>query len=150
MFKLIAFKKKFPSIVLMLQKEFAQRLTARPGSKDYSLLTIKAQYHMSISLLHKVSKTVFFPEPRVDSVILMLKPLACPKVKVSDEELFFRIANFMFGTRRKNLKNSLEPLNLPKGLYDGSPVDLNRRGETLSLEELGVLTDFISKIKATN
>jgi 16S rRNA (adenine1518-N6/adenine1519-N6)-dimethyltransferase len=150
LFKLIFFRKKFSSIILMLQREFAERLTAQPGSKDYSFLTIKTQYYMEIDIIHKVSRNVFFPTPRVDSTLLVLKPLKNAKIKVSNEELFFKIADAMFRMRRKNLKNSLKPLNLPLTLYKKSPIDLTRRGETLSLEELGVLTDFISNHKNQN
>ena len=142
LFKLISFKEKFASMIFMLQREFAQRLIAQPGHKNYSFLSIKAQYHMDIKIIHKVSRRVFFPVPKVDSAIVVLKPLKSPKVKVSDEELFFKIADAMFRMRRKNLKNSLKPLNLPPDSYKNSPIDLTRRGETLSLEEIGILTDF--------
>ncbi len=96
LFKLISLKEKFSVIVLMLQREFAERFTAKPGSKNYSFLTIKMQYHMDIEIIHKVSRRVFFPVPKVDSAIVVLKPLKSPKVKVSDEELFFKIADAMF------------------------------------------------------
>ena len=147
LFKLVSFKEKFSSIVLMLQREFAKRLTARPGTKDYSFLSIKMQFHMDIEIIHKVSRRVFFPVPKVDSTILVLTPRKNVKVKVSDEDLFFKIADSMFRMRRKNLKNSLKPLNLPASFFESSPIDLTRRGETLSIEELGVLADFILKIK---
>ncbi len=148
LFKLVSLKEKFSSIVLMLQREFAERLMAQPGSKNYSFLSIKMQYHMDIEIIHKVSRRVFFPVPNVDSAIVVLKPRKTLKVKVSNEELFFKIADAMFRMRRKNLKNSLEPLNFPVDFYEKSPIDLTRRGETLSLEEIGILTDFINgKIK---
>jgi 16S rRNA (adenine1518-N6/adenine1519-N6)-dimethyltransferase len=147
LFKLIPFREKLSSIVLMLQKEFAQRLVARPGSENYSFLSIKAQFYMDIEIIHKVSRNVFYPPPNVDSAIVMLKPLKSARVKVCDEELFFKIADAMFRMRRKNLKNTLKLLNLPLEFYEKSPIDLTRRGETLSLEEIGLLADFISKIK---
>ncbi|MBU0533639.1 MAG: ribosomal RNA small subunit methyltransferase A [Candidatus Omnitrophica bacterium] len=150
LFKLISFKKKFSCIVLMLQKEFAQRLVACPGSENYSFLSIKAQFHMGIEIIHKVSRRVFFPSPNVDSAIVLFKPLKSPRVKVCDEELFFKIADAMFRMRRKNLKNTLKFLNLPLEFYKKSPIDLTRRGETLSLEEVGLLADFITKIKIQN
>lgn len=146
LFKLISFKDRFSLIVLMLQKEFAKRLTAEPGGRNYSFLTIKAQYYMNIDVVHKVSKNVFFPPPKVDSVILLLQPLRTPRVRVSDEKLFFKIADSMFRMRRKTLRNSLKPLNLPASFQEKSPVDLSRRGETLSLEEIAALTDFIFDI----
>ncbi len=143
LFKLISLKEKFSSIIIMLQREFAERLTAQPGSKDYSFLTIKMQYHVDIEIIHKVSRRVFFPVPKVDSTLLVLKPLKSAKIKVSNEELFFKIADAMFRMRRKNLRNSLRPLNPPLSFYEKSPIDLTRRGETLSLGEIGVLTNFI-------
>lgn len=145
LFKLISFKEKLSSIIVMVQREFAERITAQPGDKNYSFLTIKMQYHMDIEIIHKVSRTVFFPPPRVDSTLVALKPLKNPRVKVSNEELFFKIADAMFRMRRKNLKNSLEPLNPPLSFYEKSPIDLTRRGETLSLKEIGILTDFLNK-----
>jgi len=150
LFKLISFRKKFSSIILMLQREFARRLVAKLDSEDYSFLSVKAQFYMNIEIIHKVSRNVFFPPPKVDSAIVLLKPLESPKVKVSDEDLFFKIADAMFRMRRKNLKNSLKPLSLPAEFYENSPIDLTRRGETLSLEEIGILTDFISNIKNKN
>ncbi|MDD5454211.1 MAG: 16S rRNA (adenine(1518)-N(6)/adenine(1519)-N(6))-dimethyltransferase RsmA [Candidatus Ratteibacteria bacterium] len=150
LFKLISYRKKFSSIVLMLQKEFAARLVAKPGSKNYSFLTIKAQFYMDIEIIHKVSRNVFFPPPKVDSAIVLLKPLKFSRVKVSDERLFFKIADAMFRMRRKNLKNSLEPLSFPSEFYKNPPIDLTRRGETLSLEEIGELTNFISNITPRN
>ncbi len=150
LFKLISYRKKFSSIILMLQKEFARRLVAKPGSENYSFLTVKVQFYMDIEIIHKVSRNVFFPPPKVDSAIVLLKPLKSTRVKVSDEELFFKIADAMFRMRRKNLKNSLKPLNLPTNSFENSPIDLTIRGETLSLEEIGILTDFISLKCKTN
>ncbi len=147
LFKLLSSRKKLSSLVLMLQKEFAQRLVAKPGSENYSFLSVKAQFYMDIEIIHKVSRNVFFPPPKVDSAIVLLKLLKDTRVKVSDEDLFFKIADAMFRMRRKNLKNSLEPLNFPPDFHENSPIDLKRRGETLSLEEIGALTDFISNIK---
>jgi len=150
LFKLISFREKFSSIVLMLQKEFAKRLVAKPGSENYSFLSVKAQFYMDIEIIHKVSRNVFFPPPKVDSAIVVLRPLKNARIKVSDEELFFKIADAMFRMRRKNLKNSLKPLGIPSDFYEKSPVDLTRRGETLSLEEIGMLVDYISNIKSKN
>jgi len=143
LFKLIQFKEKFSSIVLMLQRELADRLIASVGCKDYSFLTIKVQYHLDVETIHKVSRRVFFPIPKVDSTLLRLKPLQKPRIKVSDEECFFKVADAIFKMRRKNLKNSLKILQPPENFWEECPFDLRRRGETLSLEEIGILSDTL-------
>ena len=143
--KLISFRGKISFIVIMLQREVADRLIACPGTKAYSFLSVKLQYNMKIELIHRVSRNVFFPPPKVDSTLLRLIPLKNPPIKVQNEKLFFEVVDTIFKSRRKNLKNSLKPFSLPEDFWIKTSIEPTRRGETFSLEELAKLTNAIEK-----
>ncbi|WML42512.1 16S rRNA (adenine(1518)-N(6)/adenine(1519)-N(6))-dimethyltransferase RsmA [Neobacillus sp. PS3-40] len=137
------------SIVVMLQKEVADRISAKPGTKDYGSLSIAIQYYMEAEIVMIVPKTVFVPQPNVDSAVIRLTKREKPAVQVKDEDFFFQVTKTSFAQRRKTLLN-----NLTSGLQDGkqkkdeildalhkSGIDPSRRGETLSLEEFARLAD---------
>jgi len=138
--------------VLMVQQEVARRLAARPGTKDYSLLTVllglRAQVHTRI----QVAPGAFRPVPQVHSTVVELE-FGPPRYPVRDERIFGRLVRTAFGQRRKMLRNSL------LGMVDGrrealeawggaAAIDLSRRPETLSLEEFGRLSDAFSGAEA--
>jgi 16S rRNA (adenine1518-N6/adenine1519-N6)-dimethyltransferase len=136
-------------IVVMLQKEVADRISASPGTKDYGSLSIAIQYYMEAEVVMIVPKTVFVPQPNVDSAVIRLTKREKPAVQVKDEDFFFQVTRTSFAQRRKTLLN-----NLLSGLTDGkqkkdeilealnkSGIDPSRRGETLSLEEFAQLAN---------
>jgi 16S rRNA (adenine1518-N6/adenine1519-N6)-dimethyltransferase len=136
-------------IVVMLQKEVADRISASPGTKDYGSLSIAIQYYMKAEVVMIVPKTVFVPQPNVDSAVIRLTKREKPAVQVMDEDFFFQVTKTSFAQRRKTLLN-----NLTSGLTDGkqkkdeildalnkSGIDPSRRGETLSLEEFAQLAN---------
>ncbi|MBU8920018.1 16S rRNA (adenine(1518)-N(6)/adenine(1519)-N(6))-dimethyltransferase RsmA [Neobacillus sp. 114] len=136
-------------IVCMLQKEVADRISAKPGTKDYGSLSIAVQYYTEAETVMIVPKTVFVPQPNVDSAVIRLTRRENPAVQVKDENFFFQVTKASFAQRRKTLLN-----NLTSGLPDGkqkkeeilaalaaSGIEPSRRGETLSLEEFGGLSD---------
>ena len=145
--KLVSFREKITFMVMMLQKEVADKLTARPGSKAYSLFSVKMQYSIRTEVIHRVSRNVFYPPPKVDSTLLRLTPLKKPPLLVKNEKLFFEISTAIFNSRRKTLKNSLKNLPLGEDFWEISPIAATRRGEALTLQELGALTDAIEKSK---
>jgi len=102
---------------------------------------------MQIELIHRISRQVFFPPPKVDSTLLRLTPLKEPPVKVKNEKLFFKITDAIFKSRRKNLKNSLKPFSLPEDFWKKTGIEPTRRGETFSLEELAKLTEAVERMK---
>jgi len=129
-------------IVLMVQREVAERLTASPGTKDYGSMSVFVQYHSMPEIIARVSKNVFLPPPEVSSAIVRLNPRPEPPVEVPSDELFFDVVHCAFGQRRKTLLNSLsdcQALGLAKEqvsrVLEAAGIDPSRRAETLSLEE---------------
>ena len=97
---------EFELAVLMYQREFAQRLVARPGSDDYGRLTVNAYYRASVELLGEVLPTAFFPQPKVTSAIVRLRPRE-PPFDVTDERVFFDVVRALFQHRRQRVRNAL-------------------------------------------
>lgn len=142
-------------MVVMMQKEVADRISAKPGTKAYGSLSIAVQYYMKAETAFIVPKTVFIPQPNVDSAILHLIRREKPAVAVSSEKEFFKLIRSGFNLRRKTLWNNL--LNtygktdetkawLEKSLTEAE-IDPKRRGETLSLEEFAALSNAMEKNK---
>ena len=136
-------------LVVMLQKEVADRIAARPGTKEYGSLSIAIQYYTEAETVMIVPKTVFMPQPNVDSAVIRLVKRAKPIVEVKDEEFFFTVTRSSFAQRRKTILNNLTS-QLPDGkskkdqilkALEQTGVDPTRRGETLSIEEFGKLSD---------
>ena len=101
-------------IVTMVQKEVAERMTARPGGKDYGALSVAVQYHTEPEIVLDVPPSCFFPAPEVDSAVIACTVRQTPAVAVQDEKLFFRVVKASFGQRRKTLSNALKPLGFSK------------------------------------
>ncbi|WP_163183882.1 16S rRNA (adenine(1518)-N(6)/adenine(1519)-N(6))-dimethyltransferase RsmA [Neobacillus sedimentimangrovi] len=138
-------------IVCMLQKEVADRISAKPGTKDYGSLSIAVQYYTEVETVMTVPKTVFVPQPNVDSAVIRLTKRATPAVKVKDERFFFLVTKASFAQRRKTLLNNLTS-QLPDGkqkkedilaALESSGIEPSRRGETLTLEEFARLSDAL-------
>ena len=132
-------------IVTMVQKEVAERMTARPGGKDYGALSVAVQYHTEPEIVLDVPPSCFFPAPEVDSAVIACTVRQTPAVEVQDEKLFFRVVKASFGQRRKTLSNALKPLGFSKAQIEdallGAGIDSTRRGETLSLEEFAAIAN---------
>lgn len=148
--KLLEEKLPIKNIVVMVQKEVAQRMAAKPSSKDYGAITVLCQYFAVPSIVTEVPASMFVPPPKVDSAVLKLKMLDEPSVKVKDEKLFFRVVKAAFAQRRKTLLNCLcAAFSLPKAemsdLLERVNINPSRRGETLSLEEFAEIADALIK-----
>ncbi|WP_225744724.1 16S rRNA (adenine(1518)-N(6)/adenine(1519)-N(6))-dimethyltransferase RsmA [Marinilactibacillus sp. Marseille-P9653] len=138
-------------LVLMMQKEVANRLSASPGTKAYGSLSIAVQYYMDAEVALIVPKTVFTPQPNVESAVIKLTRKKDAEVIVKDETVFFQVARSAFVQRRKTLWNNLqvaygkEPEIKEKlqVALDQAEIDPKRRGETLSLKEFGKLADAL-------
>ncbi len=144
---LLQAKENFSTIVLMVQKEVGERLCASPGTKQYGALSVFVQYHSRIEMICEVSRECFFPEPKVDSVILRLDILDTPAIVVKNEQFFFKVVKASFSKRRKMLLNALSDIGIGKDrlveILGEAKIDLKRRGETLSLEEFGRVSDLL-------
>jgi 16S rRNA (adenine1518-N6/adenine1519-N6)-dimethyltransferase len=136
-------------IVVMLQKEVADRISAKPGTKDYGSLSIAVQYYTKAETVMTVPRTVFVPQPNVDSAVIRLTKLAEPAVHVENESFFFEVVRASFGQRRKTILNNLTS-NLRNGkLYKETiekvlnelNIDPRRRGETLTIAEFASLSE---------
>jgi 16S rRNA (adenine1518-N6/adenine1519-N6)-dimethyltransferase len=132
-------------IVVLVQKEVADRLTAAAGSKDYGSLSVLAQYHAETRVASYVPNSAFLPPPKVSSAIVLLKIRDRPPVEVPDEALFFRVARAAFGQRRKTLLNALagglhEEKDRVQSVLRQAGVDPGERGENLGLEDYAAIT----------
>ncbi|MCF6096214.1 16S rRNA (adenine(1518)-N(6)/adenine(1519)-N(6))-dimethyltransferase RsmA [Thermovorax subterraneus] len=137
--------------VIMVQKEVAQRLSARPGTRDYGILSIAVQLYADVDLICQVGRSAFLPPPKVESAVVRLKLRELPSVNIEDEKMFFRVVEAAFGERRKTVKNSLKSrLSLPsdeiREALKKAGIDENRRAETLKIEEFAALSREIAKI----
>ena len=103
------FKSKFDCAILILQKEFAERMVAPVGTRDYSRLSVNIYYKAKVELLENVSKNMFYPKPDVDSIIVRLTPRS-PPFNVIDEDFFFETVRTLFNQRNKKIRNSLNLL----------------------------------------
>lgn len=143
----------FEAITVMIQKEVAQRICAKPGSGDYGAFSLLCQYHANCEYLFEVPKECFLPAPKVTSAVVRLKVLDKPSVTVNDEEMLFRVIRASFAQRRKTLLNGLSSAfgnKLPKEQLGnclaacGLPVGV--RGEKLTLDEFAQLSDAIGAL----
>ncbi|WP_048601135.1 16S rRNA (adenine(1518)-N(6)/adenine(1519)-N(6))-dimethyltransferase RsmA [Rubeoparvulum massiliense] len=146
---------QFTSIVVMMQKEVAERLAAAPGSKAYGSLSIACQYYADVEKLFTVSRKVFVPAPNVDSIVIRLKLLPEPRVQVCDHELFQKVIRAAFTQRRKMISNNLS-MNLfakdgkvwTQRLGSELDLDMKRRAETFSITEFAEMTNWLLETEA--
>lgn len=147
--KLLEEKLPLEHIVVMIQKEVAQRMAAKPGGKEYGSLSIAVQYYCTTEIVCSVPHTVFIPQPNVDSAVIKLSLRQQPAVQVEDEAFFFRVVQGAFAQRRKTLLNNLMMLTGKDKraplteLLEAIGIDPGRRGETLSLEEYAKLSEAL-------
>ena len=141
----------FKSLTIMIQKEVAERMDAKPNCKDYGSLSLLVQYYCNTKIIRKVPPSCFMPRPKVDSIVIRLDRLEKPAVKVKDEKLMFEIIRNSFNMRRKTLWNGVKFLGISKesleNAFEKAGIDPKRRGETLTLEEFARLSDEIYNIK---
>jgi 16S rRNA (adenine1518-N6/adenine1519-N6)-dimethyltransferase len=144
--KLLEEKLPLRSIVVMVQREVADRMAAKPGGKDYGALTIAVQYYTEPQIVCRVPESAFMPAPNVESTVIKLKVRDQPSVEVQEEDFFFRLVKASFAQRRKTLLNNLQnnlQHKLPKeailAACERAGIEPQRRGETLSLEEFAKL-----------
>lgn len=142
---------KFKSLTIMIQKEVAERMAAKPSTKEYGSISILAQYYCDTKIIRKVPCSAFIPSPKVESIVIKLDKLPEPRIKVKNEEFFFKVARQSFNMRRKTLWNAEKNMGLEKELlqqaFANADIDPKRRGETLSIAEFGKLADCIYELR---
>lgn len=150
--KILELNKYIKLAILLVQKEVGERLIAKVGSKEYGILSLATQYYSLPEKIHLVPPSVFYPPPKVNSMLISLKIHSELPVKINDEKLFFNIIKASFQQRRKNLINSLSNYFRDKikkteieNILKKIEIDGNRRGETLTLEEFTKLSIAIGE-----
>ena len=148
LFRIFDWREHFSSLVLMVQKEVADRIASGPGAKSYGTLSVWCQVHGRIGEKINVSPEAFYPRPKVRSTVLKIELL--PQARVSDENLpvLKGLVRAAFGQRRKTLSNAVGSWLMRErdevdGLLAAHDVDPKRRGETLSVEEFIKLAQAI-------
>lgn len=143
---------RFKRAILMVQKEVADRLSAQPeDGKDYSILSILFGAFFYVEQAIFVPRKYFFPKPRVDSVIILLEPLAQPAAPIDDEARFQQTVKIAFAQRRKTLMNNLKAgfKDLSKeqlqAILDELGLDAQQRGETLTIPQFAALSNKLGE-----
>lgn len=149
--KFLMEKVAITGMIIMMQKEVADRITANPGTKAYGSLSIAIQYYMDAEVAMIVPKTVFVPQPNVESAVLKLSRKTTPLADVIDENFLFQVSKGSFVQRRKTILNNLQT-SLPEGKLkkellveklNSVDIDPSRRGETLTVEEFAKLSNAL-------
>jgi 16S rRNA (adenine1518-N6/adenine1519-N6)-dimethyltransferase len=146
LFRLLEYRQKFPQATVMIQKEVAERLSANPGTKAYGVPSVLTQLYAIVTTVYTVHPQSFFPAPKVDSQIVHLVFQTAPRVAVRDEKIFRRVVKAAFAQRRKTLRNTLRAAGYADldTVCERTGIDLQRRGETLSLEEFAALANRLT------
>ena len=149
-FKLL--RRPFKFAILMYQREFAQRMTAKVGEEDYSRLSVTVQHFADLRLLFNVSRRAFNPPPEVESTVVRLTPRPA-SYTLADEDLFMKLVTAAFSGRRKKLRKALlngahmMGLNDPQGIVASLPPEiLDRRAEQVAPDEFALLANEVSRL----
>ena len=140
-------------IVVMVQKEVADRMNAKPSTKDYGALSVAVQYYCDTEIVAKAPRHMFVPPPNVDSIVIGLHVRDEKKYVVDNGDIFFKTVKASFGQRRKTLLNSLGGLGFLskdqiREALQAANIDEKRRGETLSIDEFANLSNEINKFSS--
>ena len=141
----------FEAVTVMVQKEVALRIAAKPGSADYSAFTVFCQYYAEPELLFDVPAHCFLPQPKVTSAVITLRTRKERNWDILDEKTFFRLVKASFAMRRKKLSNGIASgfpelgKNGAAEVIEAAGFDVNVRGETLSIPEFARIANEIVK-----
>jgi 16S rRNA (adenine1518-N6/adenine1519-N6)-dimethyltransferase len=145
-------EKNFECATLTFQKEFAERLAASVGTKDYGRLTVTTYYLAEVDLLDSVPRSMFYPPPDVDSIVVRLKPRK-PPFFVEDEEIFFELVQALFTQRNRKIRNAIVPFLHKREVENVNAVELadsltfgEKRVRELAPEDFGALTNEVIQV----
>jgi 16S rRNA (adenine1518-N6/adenine1519-N6)-dimethyltransferase len=149
---LIEAKLPVKNIVVMVQKEVAERIAAKPASKDYGAITVLCNYYTNPRIVCTVPAHSFYPAPKVDSAVLCMEVLKKPNICVNDEKLFFKVVKSAFLHRRKTLVNCLaSDFGIEKSalssMLQSLGIDALVRGERLGLSEFAKISDKLADLR---
>jgi len=142
--------KKIKSATLMIQKEVGMRILAKVNTKEYNAFTIIINYYMKASKIMGVSRKLFNPVPKVDSMVIKLERVE-NKLEISDERLFINLVKIVFMQKRKTILNNLEKglkydKNRIKKWLESLEIDANLRGENLSEDDFLTIVKYFDNI----
>ena len=146
LFHIIKYRHVISSAVLLFQKEVVDRITAFPGTKDYGIPSVIVSMYAVASREMNIPASCFYPEPKVTSSLVKILIRKSPLVRLEDEDCFLKTVKIAFSKRRKTILNNLRSaysLNGVTTLLDQLGIDGSRRGETLSTEEFGRLSNAL-------
>jgi len=152
LFYLLSFRDVIGSFVLMMQKEFVERLAASPGNKSYGVPSVILQMFAAVETVMDIPAAYFHPRPKVESSVMRGVFLEKPLIELSNEDFFVRLVRDSFAQRRKTLMNNLKnssllekaPESLLKNILASAGIDPGRRAETLSVYEFGHLSNLLN------
>lgn len=135
------------SILVMVQKEVAERMKASPGTKVYGSLSVFIQYYTEPEIVLTVPKTAFMPQPNVDSAVIKLK-IRKEKIELKDKEIFFKVVKAAFSQRRKTVLNSLSSglkvdKDIIKSVLEKADIDSKARAENLTIEDFSKIGSIL-------
>lgn len=140
--RLIEASASFERLLLMLQREVAERLIAKPGTKAYGVLTLWTALRGEAEIVLRVARGSFVPRPKVESAVVSVTLHTAPRVSIDDEERFRAVVRAAFGQRRKTLRAALAKIARAADI-ERAGIDPGRRGETLSLAEFARLANVL-------
>ncbi len=152
-FRLLEAPGIFSELYLMLQKEVAERVVAKPGTKDYGILAVISQLHSEPEILLRLGPGAFHPRPKVDSALVKFKVFDLPRYELANYLDFKKLVRAMFGKRRKTLRNALSKsgLGLDKSqaeeLLKKAGISPQARAEQIELERLALLSNLYTQMK---
>jgi 16S rRNA (adenine1518-N6/adenine1519-N6)-dimethyltransferase len=142
LFKVLEARADVTRAVVMVQKEMADRIVAKPGGKDYGALGVMIRTYADVTTVIKVGAGSFVPPPKIDSTVLKLVPLAEPRAAIADHAHYSKVVHAAFGQRRKTLRNALRAVFAEPAVdaaLTATSIDGGRRGETLDIAEFARL-----------
>lgn len=151
--RLLAHRRSLTEMTLMFQREVVERITARPGGKEYGYLSVMAQFHCETQKLFDVPPGAFFPAPKVVSSVVRLQVRTEPLAAVRDEIFFAELVSALFSQRRKTILNNLRAaiprlklhsLERIHAALSAVSIDPQRRAETLTITEMAALANALS------
>lgn len=149
--KLLENRLEISEIIVMVQKEVAQRLGAETGKREAGAITYAVEYYAQATPIIDVPKESFIPSPKVESQVIKLEVRQNPKIEVKDEKLLFNIIQKSFMQRRKTLSNALinnkilDSKEKVEKMFQTLEIPSNVRGENLTLEEFGKIANYVYK-----
>ncbi|MCX5866986.1 MAG: 16S rRNA (adenine(1518)-N(6)/adenine(1519)-N(6))-dimethyltransferase RsmA [Proteobacteria bacterium] len=145
--KLAAERESLALAVLLLQKEFALRLTAEPGRKNYGSITVLASLYFESEICFSIPPSYFTPQPKVDSTLIKLRPRLEPQAEIGNPTVFQNLLKHAFQGRRKTLQNALRPWlgKSSREILHQAGIDPGRRPDTLKVEEFARISLLLMK-----